>query len=417
MTITDSLHDGLDSLITDALRHLEDLGYAPGTLANYRYVWTEFHRFARKGMEKERLSTDLVRRFLEERGIPADRAQTDLNFYQRHIKNVMRVLTEFAFHGCFQRRSHVVEKTVLPRPLQDLLCAYDQFSTMHLKSAPETLRTRKQHITRFLHHLDAHGVTSMSEVRPSIFSEFLMSRAHLKPATLTGVVSSLRSFLRYLCMQGEISGDLVDHIPKIRIRRDARIPSVWNPKDVESLLCAVDRSSPVGKRDYAILLLAVRLGMRVSDIRALSLEHLQWDTARIEMMQTKGGRPINFPLSEEIGTALIDYLRNGRPKTGHRTVFLRANAPIEPFANNNNLHHIITTYRCRAGIVLPAKSRHGLHSLRHTLASRLLEAEVPLETISSVMGHVSVETTQIYTKIDIEALRSVAIDPAEVGYA
>ncbi len=218
-------------------------------------------------------------------------------------------------------------------------------------------------------------------------------------------------------MQGEVSGDLVEDIPKVRVPRDARIPSVWSSSDVDALLCAVNHSSPVGKRDYAILLLAVRLGMRVSDIRTLRLDHLQWEQARIEMTQTKGGRPLELPLTEEIGTALIDYLRNGRPKTHHREVFLRANAPFEPFAKNNNLHHIITTYRRRAGISLPAQSRHGMHSLRHTMASRMLEQGIPLETISGVMGHLSVETTRLYTKINIDALRSVAIDPEEVSHA
>jgi integrase len=157
--------------------------------------------------------------------------------------------------------------------------------------------------------------------------------------------------------------------------------------------------------------------MRVSDIRTLRVDHLRWEQARLEMTQTKGGRPLELPLTEEIGTALIDYLRNGRPKTHHREVFLRANAPFEPFANHTNLHHLITTYRRRAGIGLPAKNRRGLHSLRHTVASRLLEQGIPLETISSVMGHLSVETTRLYLKIDIEALRRVAIDPEEWCHA
>ena len=187
--------------------------------------------------------------------------------------------------------------------------------------------------------------------------------------------------------------------------------------DIDALLAVVDRCSACGKRDYAILLLAARLGLRVSDIRTLRLDHLLWDSERIEKKQVKGGTPLSLPLTEEIGSALIDYLRNGRPKTQYREVFLRAHAPFEPFGDNNNLYYIITTYRRRANISLPLKSRKGLHSLRHTVASRLLEANVPIETISSVMGHLSTETTKDYTKIDIKALRSVAIDLEEVDHA
>jgi site-specific recombinase XerD len=418
MTTPFPSHAGLDHLVEHTLSHLEGLGYAPGTIANYRHVYEAFLRFAEQEAETESLSTALVQRFLEHHEMPADWTETRLTFHQRHVGTVMRVLTEFALHGCFQRRSRIVGETKLAPPsLQRLLCGYEEFHVKHVQSSAETLRTRKRQITRFLHYLDAHGIGAASEIQPSCFSNFLMSRAHLKPATLAGVVSAMRSFVRYLCMQAEVSGDLIAHIPKVRVPRDARIPSVWSSREVDALLNAVDRSSPVGKRDYAILLLAVRLGMRVSDVRALRLEHLQWQPAWIAMTQTKGGRPLQLPLTEEIGSALIDYLRNGRPKTPCREVFLRANAPFAPFASNNNLHNIVTTYRRRAGIALPAPHRHGLHSLRHTLASRLLEAETPLETISSIMGHVSVETTRIYTKIDIEALRRVAIDLEEVTHA
>lgn len=155
----------------------------------------------------------------------------------------------------------------------------------------------------------------------------------------------------------------------------------------------------------------------MGDIRTLRLEHLLWDQARIEIPQGKTGTPLNVPLTEEIGNAIIDYLRHGRPPTHYREVFLAANAPFRPFSCNNNLHHIITTYRRRAGIVLPKLSRRGMHALRHTVASRLLESGTPLETISAFMGHLSTETTRIYTKVDIEALRSAAINPEELTHA
>ena len=112
-----------------------------------------------------------------------------------------------------------------------------------------------------------------------------------------------------------------------------------------------------------------------------------------------------------MGGALIDYLQHGRPVTYHREVFLRLKAPVEPFSSNDNLHHILTFYRQRAGIALPAQARKGLHSLRHTVATRLLEAGTPLETIAAVLGHLSLESTQIYAKVDIEALRRAALDP------
>jgi integrase len=211
-------------------------------------------------------------------------------------------------------------------------------------------------------------------------------------------------------MEAIVSDDLSPHVPKVRVPRDARIPTVWSPDDVEAILKAVDRSSPKGKRDYAILLLACRLGLRVGDIRGLRLDNIRWDENRIELAQSKTEVTLALPLTEEVGEALIDYLQHGRPLTSYREVFLRLKAPIAPFAGNNNLHHIITFYRQRAGIALPPQGCKGMHSLRHSVATRLLEAGTPLEVIASVMGHLSLESTQIYTKVDIHALRTAALD-------
>jgi len=408
---------GLASLIMGALKHLEELGYSSGTVTNYRNTWNEFQCFAQDRSKTEDFSTDMVHQFLENHGISSEQAEAGLTFRQRHVRTVMRVLTEFALHGCFQLCGRSRKEVKLTAKMGSTFCDYEQFCREHLKSHTGTVRIRKRDIARFLHYLDSRGIATVKEIQRPVLSGFVLWRAHLKPATLARLISSIRSFLRYLCMRGEVSADLVEQMPKVRVGRDERIPSVWKSEDVDALLAVVDRSSPLGKRDYAILLLAARLGIRASDIRGLRFEHLLWDQARIEMRQTKNGEPLSLPLSEEIGHALIDYLRHGRPSSHHREVFLRANAPFEPFGHDNNLHYIITKYRRRANIELPARSCRGLHSLRRTVASRLLEAGTPLEIISGIMGHLSIETTRIYTKIDVEALRSVAIDLEEVAHA
>jgi len=301
--------------------------------------------------------------------------------------------------------------------MEENISGYEQFCREQLWSPLGTIRSRKRDITRFIHYLDSHGIASVKEIQASTLSRFVISCAHLKPATLARLVSSIRSFLRYLHMTGSVGNDMVEQVPKIRVRWGEKIPSVWKSEDVDALLAAVDRSSPCGKRDYAILLLAVRLGIRVSDIRNLRFENLLWEQARIEINQVKSSEPLTLPLTEEIGNALIDYLRYGRPASQQREIFLRANAPFKPFGQDNNLYYVITRYRQRAAIKLPAQNRKGMHSLRHTMASRLLEAGISLETISGIMGHISMDTTRIYTKVNIESLQSVAIDPEEVTNA
>ena len=410
------LQSSMERVVNNTGRHMEALGYSRQYLRLCRGIWRDLAKFSLQESVDEELSMDRAARFLASRGIPVDSSHSGLTSRQRLIRAAVRILTEFHLHGCFQRRSGSSEKLNLPAAMRRALEDYQVFCAKHRRCG-KTMRGRRLHITRFLHFLDSREVVALSDIRPEHLSEFVRSQIHLKAKTLALIVSNLRSFLRFLCMAGILSEDLSHHVPKVRVIKNSHIPSVWSEEAVKALLAVVDRSSPKGKRDYAILVLGCRLGLRVGDIRALRLEHIQWEKAQIEISQTKTGVPLTLPLSEEVGEALIDYLRHGRPATDYREVFLRFNAPIEPFASNNNLHNIITFYRTRAGIKLPLQARKGMHSLRHTLASRLLEVETPLETIAEVLGHLSLESTRIYAKVDINTLRTAALGLEEVSHA
>ncbi len=148
----------------------------------------------------------------------------------------------------------------------------------------------------------------------------------------------------------------------------------------------------------------------MSDIRTLSLDDLKWETATIEIKQSKTLAPLCLPLTEEVGEALIEYLRLGRPQSGHREVFLTLNAPFQPFCETANLYHIVENWKARAGIRFRTPQRHGLHSLRHTLATRLLHEQTPFQVISDILGHASTASTLIYAKADVEALRTAALN-------
>jgi integrase len=142
------------------------------------------------------------------------------------------------------------------------------------------------------------------------------------PRTIAHSKFKRGSFLRFLLLRGVLQRDLSHVLPTIRVPSDATIPSVWDPELLVQLLNAVDRCSPKGKRDYAILLLACRLGLRVEDIRTLKLDDLKWEAATIEITQSKTLAPLCLPLTEEVGEALIDYLKSGRPQTDHREVWV-----------------------------------------------------------------------------------------------
>ena len=300
--------------------------------------------------------------------------------------------------------------------MHNTLRDYEQYCKDRLHLRPWTLHRRTTELTIFLDFLHTRKARTLDQIQALDLSEFVSCRDHLKSKTVARIVSDVRSFLRFLTMRGTLQKDLSVELPKIRVPRDATIPSVWDHELIVRLLGAVDRSSAKGKRDYAILLLACRLGLRAGDIRTLKLDHLRWAESTIEITQAKTDVPLRLPLTNEVGEALIDYLKSGRPQTTHREVFLKVKPPFEPFTGNN-LHHIVTYWRLLSGITFRSSQKRGIHSLRHTLATRLLEKGTPLTTIAEILGHTSLESTRIYAKADVEALRGVALDPEEVNHA
>ena len=290
------------------------------------------------------------------------------------------------------------------------LSEYAQYARDRRHLRASTLRERMRTIRVFLDALGSRNVAKLEHLQPADIAAFVASRGRMCPRSMSRTVSDVRCFLRFLLLRGVLSQDLSPLLPTVRVARDATIPSVWEPELVERLLKVVERSSPRGKRDYAILLLAARLGLRLGDIRTLKLDDLKWETAAIEFTQSKTGAPLCLPMTEEVGLALIDYLKAGRPPSALREVFLRAQPPFTPFADEGRFYHIVKYWRELAGIRFRGKQHCGLHSLRHTLATQLLREQTPMHVISQILGHATTASTMIYAKVEVESLRAAALD-------
>lgn len=407
----------LGRLVGNALGEFEQLGYSRRSLDRYRTIWRHLIEFSRQQKLGDEFSGDLAARFVEEYRMGDEEVDKPGEGWRRHIEFGIKALADFAQHGRIERAVTDMEKIHLLPAMKNVLRDYEQYGKDRLQLRPSTLRTRTRELTIFLDFLGSRKAKTLGQIQALDLSEFLSSRGHLKPNTVSRTLSDVRSFLRFLTMRGILQKDLSLELPTIRVPRDASIPSVWDHELIIKLLGAIDRSSAKGKRDYAIVLLACRLGLRAGDIRTLKLDHLHWEDSRIEITQSKTTTPLSLPLTEEVGEALIDYLRSGRPKTAHREVFLKLSPPFDPFRESNNLYDIVTYWRRLAGITFRTPQKRGIHSLRHTLATRLLEQGTPFPTIADILGHTSLESTRIYAKADVEALRSVALDTEEVNHA
>ena len=233
-----------------------------------------------------------------------------------------------------------------------------------------------------------------------------VSRSHAKD-----LAAALRSFLRHLHQRGDIAVDLGGAIPPIAGWRLSGLPKSLPPEKVESVLASCDRSTAVGRRDRAVLLLLARLGLRGGEVATLTLDDIDWHKG-VVTLSGKGQRRDALPLTEEVGSALAAYLRDGRPTCGTRRVFVRALAPYRGFSSTMAVCDIVRRALARAGIDAPLK---GAHLLRRSLACGMLDNGASLEEIGRILRHRHPETTQIYAKVDLAALRALA--PAWPGGA
>jgi integrase/recombinase XerD len=259
---------------------------------------------------------------------------------------------------------------------------------------------------RSLHsYLEELGVSNLKELSPTILSGFVTVRGQqCGKRAMTALCSALRVFLRYVHREGLIARDLSSSIQAPKRYRLAEIPRSISWEDVGRMLETVDRRTASGKRDYAILLLLVTYGLRSREIAALTLEDLDWERERLRVPERKAGHSTAYPLSPIVGEAILDYLKHGRPTTSDRHIFFRVLAPVRPLtfmAISSRAAH----YLHKAGI---AVVRGGSHTLRHSCVQRLVDAHLSLKTIGDYVGHGSPDSTMIYTKIDVEALRHVA---------
>lgn len=366
-----------------------------------------------------------LRQYMEEKSLKYFDMKIGLNFLEdkygitvfKHLNTsnglkvrAVNMLGEYQLHGIILSKRRIIGKEYYP-PVKN---AFDGFiqSRRQYGISEKTLESNELYLSRFSEYLSKQKVSHISELNPDHIVGFVNTLAGTTIATAHCTTCSLRALFRYLYEEKILEKDFSYVIPRIKIDKTSRIPSAYSKEEVQKLLDSVDRGGPKGKRDYAILILASRLGMRAGDICSLSFKNLKWEHNEIELIQGKTKEKIQLPLLPEVGLAIIDYLKYGRPITESAAIFMRHTCPITPLTPPT-LHSIVWQYMRLAGIKIPDGKKHGPHALRHSLASALLEENTPLPIISEILGHTTTETTSIYLKIDVNHLRHCALDVPE----
>jgi integrase/recombinase XerD len=385
---------------------LRRLHYTEDSISAYRRAWKHIASF----LAKEKLpsfSEDAGMRFLDAKydftKLEKTGALTQSLINQLRI---IRMLGDFQKHGSVLRRYYKQKVLLNAEPFKQWLKRFEAHCQEREYSVVTCNHYRKA-TDRFLAFVESQNVWDVEDIIASHVPDYVKTLLGYSYKSVELQLCGLRCFLQDVPAQ-----PLLDAVPTVKARKQNRIPSVWTKENVEKLINAIDRGNPAGKRDYAIILLAARLGIRTLDIKPLKLTDLNWVDSRIELRVSKTGAMLHLPLLPDIGWAIIEYLKNGRPKVDSPYVFLRHLAPLEPFSDEDGLYQIIIKYMKVARIPISPKKRKGMHSLRHTLASRLLAENTPLPISSDILGHASTKSTAIYLKVDIQQLRQCALDPA-----
>jgi site-specific recombinase XerD len=271
--------------------------------------------------------------------------------------------------------------------------------------ASATIANYVPFIRSFLEGRFGDGPVTLSHLCASNVVRFVQRQApRLHPKRAKLLTSALRSFLQYACYRGKTKLDLAAAVPVVANWSMSSIPRAIRADQVHQLLASIDRSTAMGCRDYAVLLLLARLGLRSGEVAFLELNDINWNTGKLSV-RGKSGQRGELPLPAEVGEAIAAYLRRGRPQSTNRRVFLRAKAPIRGFRGASGVGSIVRHCILGAGLDTPT---YGAHQFRHGLATELLRQGASLGEIGELLGHRCPQTTKIYTKVDLDALRTLA---------
>lgn len=401
----------LKELLQDLDQEMLRLGYTEGSMKFYHSRWRRLTAFAEEKGEicySEKLGIDFIEKHFHilEKNFAGTLTQAEVQNLR-----IIRMIGDFQLHHTVLRR-YYKHKQILTNPYFIEINARFKQHCIEKCYSNVTIDHYVKQAARFLDYAVSQGIESCQEITLTLINNYIKTFAGYTYKTVEQNLCSLRAFFRFIHLSGEINTDFASKLPMVQARKQTRIPSAWLAEDLKKLIGSIDRGNPMGKRDYAIILLACRLGLRCTDIKNLTIDNFHWEDKKLIFVQSKTRTTLSLPLTAEVGWSVIDYLKYGRPNVESRCIFVRHLAPFLPFSESDHLNQIIAKYIRLAHLSILRK-RTGMHSLRHTLASLLLESDTPLPVISDILGHIDTESTAVYLKIDIKRLKECPLDLVE----
>ena len=316
----------------------------------------------------------------------------------------IRVLDDMVKYGKLRSRCYSVPQCDFTGEIGRQIESFLKHSH-EIRRTESTIASYRSYLYRFYEYVTEMGIADINEIRTDHILDFIGTYPTMSK---DGVLKTIRVMFAFWSNEGVVSDDVPLMLKGMRCPRPKRLPSYFTPEEIARIESSIERSSAVGKCNYAMILLASRLGLRISDIVSLEFDNIDWDNNAIHKATRKTGKDINLPLLPDIGDAIIDYLKNGRPKSCSHRIFLSSKPPYEP------LHSSTAATRIKACIsnsgVNVSGRKHGPHSLRHSLANALLSNGAKMPTISEVLAHRNTQSTMSYLRIDMKEQSKCALE-------
>jgi site-specific recombinase XerD len=393
-------------LVDAVLFLLESYNYSKQYMLSIRYSYKQLMRFC-ESIGETHFTEELGRRFMREH------YGYTQNTKPRTSNNVRRWLDMLLSYQQFgeimlRRRKHFIFPAVFAGIAND----YFEYLRRNFASV-STVRRHKISLRRLMVFLEEQRVESCEDITIETINNYIkMVLVRFSKRNILTELGTIRRFLDFLYDNNILTCKLSERLPKHRISGiPSHLPSVFTPDEVERLLSTIDTASPLGKRNYAILMVAAKLGLRACDIKNLRYENIDWEGRAIRITQVKTKEPLVLPLPNDVGWALINYIRHGRPISDAPELFIRVAAP---FVSLQAINHVLVKAMRDAKIPIKPSKYQGLHALRYGLATEMLNNNTPIYVIQEVLGHVNAHTTKQYTAIDVQQLKACALEVPSV---
>lgn len=357
----------------------------------------KFSRWLKRyGVRADELSLDIVDKYVHRKGRKFNPSSTEACTLKQFV--------EFLY---FQEViTHSLQTPTPQTPIEKVIDNFAIYLQRERGLSPQTIVQYKRHIALFLTHVFPDGEPSLATLQVSQSADYVRKKAGLMSRRVAKMMTtSLRSFFKYVRFQGYVDFDLAASVPAVASWAMGSIPRALQRSQVEKVLSKCDRGTSIGQRDYAILLLLARLGLRAGEIVSLRLEDLDW-RARCITVHGKGSNLSKMPLPADVGEAIAVYLRRSRPKSKSKSLFLRTKAPRVGFSRASAVSAIVSRALRRAKI---ETDRYGAHQFRHGLATHLMQVGGSLPEIAELLRHQTLQCTTTYAKVDLTSLRTLGM--------